>query len=99
MRQPGKMHPAAFLTGPFSPANFRLDHMALRKQIKVLIVDDSAVVRQVLTDILGSDPEIEVLGTAPDPLIAADKIRSSVPTSLPWMSRCRAWTDSPSCGS
>jgi len=42
--------------------------------IKVLIVDDSAVVRQVLTRELGKDPGIEVIGTAPDPFIARDKI-------------------------
>ena len=49
------------------------------KRIKVLIVDDSAVVRQVLSEILGSDPHIEVIGTAADPLIAADKIRKQAP--------------------
>jgi two-component system, chemotaxis family, protein-glutamate methylesterase/glutaminase len=49
------------------------------KRIKVLIVDDSAVVRQTMTDILSSDPEIEVLGTAADPYIAANKISSEVP--------------------
>ena len=42
--------------------------------IKVLIVDDSAVVRQVLTKELGRDPDIEVVGTAPDPYVARDKI-------------------------
>lgn len=42
--------------------------------IKVLIVDDSAVVRSFLKDLLMSDPEIEVVGTAPDPFVARDKI-------------------------
>ena len=37
---------------------------------KVLIVDDSAVVRKTLREIYSSDPELEVLGTAPDALIA-----------------------------
>lgn len=41
---------------------------------KVLIVDDSAVVRNLLTTILSKDPSIEVIGTAPDPYIARDKI-------------------------
>jgi len=41
------------------------------KKVKVLIVDDSAVVRQTLSDILSSDPGIEVIGTAADPFIAA----------------------------
>ncbi|MFA5514812.1 MAG: chemotaxis response regulator protein-glutamate methylesterase [Desulfuromonadales bacterium] len=53
--------------------------MSQRKKIKVLVVDDSAVVRQVLSDILGSDPGLEVVGTAADPIIAADKIRRQQP--------------------
>ena len=50
--------------------------------IRVLIVDDSALVRNVLTQVLGSDPEIEVIGTAPDPLIARDKIKRLNPDVL-----------------
>ena len=46
-----------------------------RKKIRVLIVDDSAVVRQTLSSILQSDPEIDVMGTASDPYIAAKKIQ------------------------
>jgi two-component system, chemotaxis family, protein-glutamate methylesterase/glutaminase len=49
------------------------------KKIRVLIVDDSAVVRQTMTEILNSDPHIEVMATAGDPFIAADRIRSEVP--------------------
>lgn len=41
---------------------------------KVLIVDDSALVRKILSQELSKDPEIEVVGTAPDPYIARDKI-------------------------
>ncbi|MCW8853571.1 MAG: chemotaxis response regulator protein-glutamate methylesterase [Gammaproteobacteria bacterium] len=44
-------------------------------RIRVLIVDDSALIRKVLTEILSSDPDIEVVGTANDPLIARDKIK------------------------
>ncbi len=51
----------------------------MNKKIKVLIVDDSAVVRQVLTEILESDPAIEVMGTAGDPFIAARKLQAGVP--------------------
>lgn len=43
-------------------------------RIKVLVVDDSAVVRNMLTRELEKDPQIEVVGTAPDPYIARDKI-------------------------
>ena len=49
------------------------------KKIKVLIVDDSAVIRQALSSILGQDNEIEVMGTAADPFIAAAKIAEEVP--------------------
>ncbi|XPV76875.1 MAG: protein-glutamate methylesterase/protein-glutamine glutaminase [Desulfovibrio sp.] len=42
--------------------------------IRVLIVDDSALVRQVLTRGLSSDPDIQVVGSAPDPYVARDKI-------------------------
>lgn len=48
-------------------------------QVRVLIVDDSAVVRQTLSSILSSDPEIEVMGTANDPFAAAEKIAVDVP--------------------
>ncbi len=49
------------------------------KKIRVLIVDDSAVVRQTLSEVLSSDPEIEVMGTAADPFVAAERISEEVP--------------------
>ncbi len=49
--------------------------MAIGKKIKVLIVDDSAVVRKLLTSILSSDSSIEVVGTAIDAHAARDKIK------------------------
>lgn len=52
------------------------------KKIKVLIVDDSALVREVLSRTLKADPEIEVVGTAPDPFIARDMIVSLTPDVL-----------------
>ena len=51
----------------------------MNDKIKVLIVDDSAIVRQSLASILESDKSIEVLGTAADPYIAAKKIQLEVP--------------------
>ena len=42
-------------------------------KIRVLVVDDSAVVRQSLSSILGSDSEIEVMGTAADPINCGEK--------------------------
>ncbi len=51
----------------------------MSNKIKVLIVDDSAVVRQTLEEVLSSDHEIEVMATASDPYIAAEKIRHDVP--------------------
>lgn len=47
--------------------------------IKVFIVDDSAVVRQVVTGILAQDPAIEVLGSASDPLFAEQKMAAQWP--------------------
>jgi two-component system chemotaxis response regulator CheB len=47
--------------------------------IKVLVVDDSALVRETMTAILSSDPELEVIGTAPDPIIAAQKMAANPP--------------------
>jgi two-component system chemotaxis response regulator CheB len=50
-----------------------------KPRIRVLIVDDSAVVRQTLSEVLGSDPEIEVIATAADPYVAAERIREQLP--------------------
>jgi two-component system chemotaxis response regulator CheB len=49
---------------------------------KVLIVDDSALMRQLLTQILGSDPELEVVGAAGDPYVAREKIKALNPDVL-----------------
>ena len=49
------------------------------KKTRVLIIDDSAVVRQTLVEILQSDPQIEVMGTAADPYIASERIKEEVP--------------------
>ena len=43
-------------------------------RIKVLVVDDSAIVRKLLSDTLSAEPDIEVVGVAPDPYVARDKI-------------------------
>lgn len=51
-------------------------------KIKVLVVDDSAVIRQLLTEIINSQPDMEVVGTASDPLIARDKIKKVLPDVL-----------------
>lgn len=52
------------------------------RKIKVLIVDDSAIVRKLLTEALASEADIEVAGTAPDPYVARDKILSLRPDVL-----------------
>ena len=51
----------------------------MNEKIKVLIVDSSAIFRQTLTKILMSDPDIEVIATASDPFIAANKMTTQVP--------------------
>ena len=54
----------------------------MKNKIKVLIVDDSALVRKLLTEILNSDPDIEVVGAAADPFIAREKIKQTHPDVL-----------------
>jgi len=51
----------------------------MKKKTKVLIVDDSAVVRQALKNIIEEDKRLEVLGTASDPYYAAKKIQKEIP--------------------
>ena len=51
-------------------------------KIRVLTVDDSALMRQVLATLLAKDPEIEVVGSAPDPYIAREKIKALNPDVL-----------------
>lgn len=52
------------------------------EKIKVLIVDDSALIRQMLTQILSTSELIEVVGTAPDPYVARNKIKQLNPDVL-----------------
>ncbi len=49
------------------------------KKIKVLVVDDSAVVRQSLSEIINNEPDMILIGTAADPIIAATKIAKERP--------------------
>ena len=56
--------------------------MTTRPKIKVLIVDDSAIVRKILTDAISAEADLEVVGTAPDPYIARDKILALKPDVL-----------------
>ena len=51
----------------------------MTSKIKVFIIDDSALIRQTLTDILSSDPQIKVIGSAADPFIAAKKLAAEAP--------------------
>ncbi|MGJ4892351.1 protein-glutamate methylesterase/protein-glutamine glutaminase [Bradyrhizobium sp. HKCCYLRH3099] len=50
-----------------------------RQKVRVLIVDDSASVRQILAAILGEDPEIEIMATASDPYAAARRLEAQLP--------------------
>ncbi|MFZ3287249.1 MAG: chemotaxis response regulator protein-glutamate methylesterase [Telluria sp.] len=51
-------------------------------KIKVLIVDDSALIRSVMSEIIASQPDMEVVGVAPDPLVARDLIKQTNPDVL-----------------
>lgn len=52
---------------------------ARAEKIRVLIVDDSAAVRRAMSDIIGSAPDLEVMGVASDPFKAAEKMRTNLP--------------------
>jgi len=52
------------------------------RKVRVLIVDDSALVRRILTEALSKDEQIEIVGTAPDPLVAQEKIARLKPDVL-----------------
>ena len=56
--------------------------MIPNRKIRVLVVDDSALVRRAITDALNADPGLEVVGTACDPYVARDKIKALQPDVL-----------------
>ena len=51
-------------------------------KIKVLIVDDSALIRGIMKEIINSQPDMEVVGAAPDPIVARDLIKQTNPDVL-----------------
>jgi two-component system chemotaxis response regulator CheB len=51
-------------------------------KIKVLIVDDSALIRSVMSEIISSQPDMQVVGVAPDPLVAREMIKQTNPDVL-----------------
>jgi two-component system chemotaxis response regulator CheB len=55
---------------------------AAAARTRVLVVDDSAIVRKVISEILAAQPDLEVVGTAPDPFVARDKILALRPDVL-----------------
>lgn len=52
------------------------------KKISVLVIDDSALIRKLLTEIINSQADMEVIGAAPDPLVAREMIRTLNPDVL-----------------
>ncbi len=56
--------------------------MPHNSKIRVLVIDDSALVRQMMSQILSDDPDIEVVGVAHDPYMARDKIKQLEPDVL-----------------
>jgi two-component system chemotaxis response regulator CheB len=70
--------------------------MTAVQKIKVLCVDDSALIRSLMTEIINSQPDMSVCATAPDPLVARELIKQHNRTCSRSTSKCRAWTDSTS---
>jgi two-component system chemotaxis response regulator CheB len=56
--------------------------MLANRKIRILIVDDSAIVRKILSEALSGESDMEVVGTAPDPYVARDKILALHPDVL-----------------
>jgi two-component system chemotaxis response regulator CheB len=56
--------------------------MTCSPKIRVLVIDDSAIVRKILSETLASETDIEVVGAAPDPIIALEKIKRLKPDVL-----------------
>jgi two-component system chemotaxis response regulator CheB len=52
------------------------------KKIKVLVIDDSALIRSIMKEIINSQPDMEVVAVAPDPIIARDLIKQTNPDML-----------------
>lgn len=52
------------------------------KKISVIVIDDSALIRKILTEIINGEPDMHVVGAAPDPLVAREMIRSLNPDVL-----------------
>ena len=52
------------------------------RPVRVLVIDDSALVRKLMAELLSADPRIEVVGTAADPFIAREKIKQLAPDVL-----------------
>ncbi len=52
------------------------------KKIRVIVVDDSALMRQLITEILQSDPGVEVVAAAADPILAREKVIALNPDVL-----------------
>ena len=52
------------------------------KKTRVLVVDDSALIRKLLSEVINSQPDMETIGAAPDPLVAREMIRELNPDVL-----------------
>ena len=52
------------------------------KKITVIVIDDSALIRKLLSEIINSQPDMKAIGAAPDPLVAREMIRTLNPDVL-----------------
>jgi hypothetical protein len=65
-----------------------------KRKIQVLCIDDSALIRSILKEIINAQPDMEVVGVAPDPIIARDLIKQTNPRCARWS--WARWISSPS---
>ena len=66
--------------------------MQMKRKIRVLIVDDSAVVRQTISAIISEEDDIEVIGMPRIPITAQKKLQKRSLTSLYLTLKCPGWT-------
>jgi PleD family two-component response regulator len=80
------------LSGPYVTAPGRIPASRTTETARVMICDDSAVIRGALARILESDPEIAVVAKVENGKLALEQMRTANVDVVVWISKCRSWT-------